>query len=143
MQQSPLICMRKGKVLLAWVLRFYLLSNLEFSAGDIHHQHGFIHAEFVVSVRDAHGCLEPLGTEDRDTRHRSQLLLFSFETQRRATRMHTDWLHQAIATCPQTTPRDPVKALLTTDLRLSRTEERLTKPGRRAGAHPRPEHSRM
>lgn len=34
--------------------------------------------------------------------------------------MHTDWLHQAIATRPLTTPRDPGKALLTTDLTSSK-----------------------
>lgn len=36
--------------------------------------------------------------------------------------MHTDWLHQVIATRPLTTPQDPVKAPLTRDLTLSRTE---------------------
>lgn len=43
--------------------------------------------------------------------------------------MHTDWLHQVIATHPLTPPRDAVKALLTTDLTLSRTEERVAEPG--------------
>lgn len=79
-------------------------------------------------------------TETLSTGHS---LFYSHFKLREEQRRCTDWLHQVIATRPLTTPRDPVKAVLTTDLTLSRTEGRLTKPGRRAGAHLRTEHGRM